>query len=58
MSQPLRGEYLSRLLGKIQRAMDGISRGKYGEQDPRLDNLRQVQTELLAMKKEWDEWQR
>lgn len=57
MNQPLRGEYLSQLLTKLERAIDGISRGKSGAQDPRLVALRQVQTELTAMKKEWDEWQ-
>ena len=58
MDQPLRGEYLTRLLSKIERAVAGISRGKSGGQDGRLEKLRQVQTELLEMKKEWDEWQR
>ena len=57
MDQPLRGEYLAQLLAKLDRATAGISRGKSGEQDPRLVNLRQVQAELLAMKKEWDAWQ-
>ena len=58
MDQPLRGEYLARLLAKLDRAMAGISRGKSGTQDPRLETLRQAQTELIVMKKEWDEWQR
>ncbi len=57
MVQPLRSEYLTRLLEKVDRAMTGISRGKSGLQDPRLDKLRQVQAELTEMKKEWDAWQ-
>lgn len=57
MVQPLRGEYLVRLLDKVDRAMTGISRGKSGLQDPRLEELRQVRSELTQMKKEWDEWQ-
>lgn len=57
MTQPLRGEYLTRLLEKVDRAMAGIARGKSGLQDPRLETLRQVQAELTEMKKEWDTWQ-
>ena len=58
MVQPLRGEYLARLLDKVDRAIAGISRGKTGSDDPRLAKLRQVQAELTEMKKEWDAWQR
>lgn len=58
MEQPLRSEYLTRLLEKVDRAMAGISRGKSGLHDPRLAQLQRVQTELTEMKKEWDEWQR
>ena len=58
MDQPLRGEYLSKLLAKLERAIDGISRGKEGLQDAKLSKLRQVQAELTEMKKEWDAWQR
>lgn len=57
MAQPLRGEYLTRLLDKVERAAAGISRGKSGRQDPRLVRLQQVQAELIEMKKEWDAWQ-
>ena len=57
MVQPLRAEYLARLLEKVDRAIAGISRGRSGLQDPRLEHLRQVQRELTAMKKEWDAWQ-
>lgn len=55
MEQELRGEYLQRLLDKIGRAMDGISRGK---DHTRLDELRQVHEALSAMKEEWDAWHR
>lgn len=56
MDQPLRGEYLRRLLDKTSRAIDGISRGK-GEREPdRLNELRRIYQALSDMKKEWDAW--
>lgn len=55
MVQPLRGEYLQRLLDKTARAMDGISRGK---DHTRLEELQQVHQTLQAMKEEWDTWHR
>lgn len=55
MVQPLRGEYLQRLLDKTARAMDGISRGK---DHTRLEELQQVHQALQAMKEEWDTWHR
>ena len=58
MEQPLRGEYLTRLLEKTDRAIVGISRGKSAQNDARLDELRQVRLGLAEMKKEWDAWQR
>ena len=56
-AQPLRGEYLSSLLEKTRRSMEGISRGKAGAQDVRLCELRTLWEQLEQMKKEWDEWQ-
>jgi len=58
MGQPLRSEYLTRLLDKVDRAIVGISRGKDSLRDPKLAKLQQVQAELLEMKKEWEAWQR
>lgn len=58
LDQSLRGEYLSRLLDKTERAMSGISRGK-GEKDrERLEELRWVHEALNEMKEEWDTWHR
>lgn len=58
LDQPLRGEYLQRLLDKTSRAIDGISRGT-GERDKgRLHELRCVYQALNDMKKEWDTWHR
>lgn len=57
MKQELRGEYLSRLLEKADRAIAGISRGKGEKDGVRLEELRQVQQALTEMKGEWDAWQ-
>lgn len=57
MTQNLRGEYLARLLEKIGRAIDGISRGKGEKDSVRLEELRLVRQALTEMKKEWDAWQ-
>lgn len=58
LDQPLRGEYLHRLLEKTGRAIDGISRGKGGRDQARLEELRCVYDALSEMKKEWDTWHR
>lgn len=52
--QALRGVYLSRLLEKTDRAIEGISRGK---DHSRLDELHQIRDALHEMKEEWDAWQ-
>ena len=57
MNQELRGEYLTRLLEKTDRAIDGISRGKGEKDNMRLEELRLVRQALAEMKKEWDAWQ-
>lgn len=54
--QPLRGEYLTRLLEKTRRAMDGISRGKGAQDGERYLHLQQLMTGLTALKEEWDLW--
>lgn len=56
--QPLRGEYLARLLEKTERAICGISRGKGEESAQRLDETVRVRDALAKMKEEWDAWQR
>ena len=57
MNQELRGEYLTRLLEKTDRAIAGISRGKGEKDNARLEELRMVRQALDEMKKEWDAWQ-
>ena len=56
--QPLRREYLARLLEKTERAICGISRGKGEESAQRLDETVRVRDALAKMKEEWDAWQR
>lgn len=58
MDQPLRTAYLSRLLEKTQRAMDGISRGKDTGDRTRFDELEQLHAQLTQMKQEWEQWHR
>jgi len=54
----LRGEWLDLWLGKVQRALDGLSRSNKEDAARRMEELTQVKTGLLEMKKEWEEWQR
>ena len=56
--QPLRSLFLKRLLQKVQRAVEGISRGKGERDSQRLRELMQVRQELEWMNKEWEAWQR
>lgn len=56
--QPLRGAYLSRLLKKIQRAIDGISRGNDLGDRTRLEELEQLYQQLTQMKQEWEQWRK
>jgi len=58
LDQSLRGEYLTRLLDKTQRAITGISRGKSEKDRDRLDELHRVCNALTEMKEEWDAWHR
>lgn len=57
LSQPLRGIYLQKLLDKLRKALDGISRGMSGT-DTHAEEFQQAFEELIEMKKEWDAWQR
>jgi len=54
----LRGEWLDLWLGKVQRALDGLSSSNKEDAARRMEELTQVKTGLLEMKKEWEEWQR
>jgi tRNA (adenine22-N1)-methyltransferase len=55
---PLRGEFLAHLIKKAVRAMNGIARSKDGCVSLRYRELEQIKDGLLAMKEEWEAWQR
>lgn len=55
---PLRGAWLDRWLDKTDRALTGLARAQKPEAAARLEELKQLQTELSEMKKEWKAWQR
>ena len=58
LEQSLRGEYLSRLLEKTSRAIEGISRGKGERDQDRLKELHRIFDAVTTMKEEWDAWHR
>lgn len=53
---PLRGEWLSRLLEKNRRALEGVSRARVPGAAARQAQLEVLCRELEEMKKEWDRW--
>lgn len=55
---PLRGEWLDLWLGKVERALAGLSKSQKEDVPRRIAELEQVRAGLLEMKKEWDAWQR
>ena len=55
---PLRGEWLDRLLEKLDRALDGLGRARQEGAAVRRARLEQVRKGLLDMKEEWTAWQR
>lgn len=54
---PLRGEWLQLWLGKVERALAGLSKSQKEEAPQRISELERVRDGLLEMKKEWDAWQ-
>lgn len=54
---PLRGEWLELWLGKVERALAGLSKSQKEDTPRRILELEQVKVGLLEMKKEWDAWQ-
>ena len=54
---PLRGAYLAGLLQKLDRALAGLAQAREGRGEARRQELEQVRSGLLDMKKEWDTWQ-
>lgn len=56
--EPLRGEWLVLWLGKVERALAGLSKSQKEDAPRRMSELEQVRDGLLEMKKEWEAWQR
>ena len=56
MEDPLRGLLLDHLLGRVRRALDGMSRSR-APAEARRRELEQVLEGLMEMRKEWDAWQ-
>lgn len=53
---PLRGEYLSHLTAKVERALAG-QRTASSQDEAAIQSLEQVLNGLIEMKREWDAWQ-
>ncbi|MGM9606016.1 MAG: tRNA (adenine(22)-N(1))-methyltransferase [Oscillospiraceae bacterium] len=56
-SDPLRGEYLDRMIAKVGRALEG-QRAAARRDEAAIGRSAQILDGLTAMKKEWDAWQR
>lgn len=54
---PLRGEYLDFLIGKVGRALEG-QRAASRRDEAAIEQLEHIFEGLCEMKKEWDAWQR
>ncbi len=57
MVQPLRSEYLNRVLAKLERAISGVRQGAGEDNAVRLAELERVCSAVADMKREWDTWQ-
>lgn len=57
MVQPLRSEYLNRVLAKLERAISGVRQGAGEDNAVKLAELERVCSAVADMKREWDTWQ-
>lgn len=57
-NHPLRGEWLDLLTARLDRAIAGLERAQGEGVQPKKQQLTQIRTELLNMRKEWTQWQR
>lgn len=57
-NHPLRGVWLDDWLGKAHRALEGLSQANQPDAVGRRTQMEQVYSGLLAMKEEWESWQR
>lgn len=55
---PLRGQYLDKLIYRAERALEGLRRSSKTEDIPRMRELENICSGLKQMKEEWDTWQR
>lgn len=55
-SHPLRGAWLDQWLARTERALEGMARAQGENVQPRKEQLTQVRSGLLEMKKEWEAW--
>lgn len=55
---PLRGQYLDRLIRRAERALEGLLRSAKAGDAARREEMEEVAAGLRRMKKEWDVWQR
>ena len=58
MDSPWRTEYLTLLLNRTSRALEGLRRSTKPGDAERLEELTVRHADLARMKEEWDEWQR
>ena len=57
-NHPLRGKWLEQWIARLDRALAGLERAQGEGVLPKKQQLTLVRWELLAMRKEWNEWQR
>ncbi|MCI2105690.1 MAG: class I SAM-dependent methyltransferase [Intestinimonas sp.] len=57
MEEPLRGDYLALMIGRVKHAADGLRRSTRIEDAARLAEQATLLRELEHMKEEWDTWQ-
>ena len=58
MDSPWRTEYLTLLLNRTSRALEGLRRSTKPGDAERLEELTERYADLARMKEEWDKWQR
>jgi tRNA (adenine22-N1)-methyltransferase len=58
MDSPWRTEYLTLLLNRTSRALEGLRRSTKPGDAGRLEELTERYADLARMKEEWDKWQR
>lgn len=54
---PLRGPWLEYWISRTERALTGLSRSEQEQAVVRRNNLKEVLSGLVCMKKEWEQWQ-